>query len=328
MRRRALAVWLVAGALALAGPARAADPRDPNEAAALLSRYPAGSLPLDPTTMTAIHLLGEAGDRQDISLLRNIAEHERDEIRAAAVDAIGAIRDRQRIAQRERFARDLPDQADLAAPAAALRAQGLGGEEAACAAYADRILGTEPLGPHPSTREEVKGDPEALIEEGRPRTAVAVLERDPSSAARALEARAWEDLGEPRGAVRQYALLAARGEAEGWEALDRFGVDPERLLLGLLTHADTRLPPGAESEVLEVLVRRGELPTVEVLAERATHRSASERAIATDALVRMIQAAGREHPLGERAHAVAHEALVRATRDRVESIRAIALEAL
>jgi len=328
MRRRVVAVWLVAGALALAGPARAADPRDPDAAAALLSRYPAGSLPVDPTTITAIHVLGDTGDREDISLLRNIAEHERDEIRGAAVSAIGAIRDRQRAAQRERFARDLPDPAQLAAPTAALRAQGLGSDEAACAAYAGRVLGTGSLGPHPASEDAAKGDPEALIAEGRPRTAVAVLEHDPSPAARRLEALAWEDLGEPRGAVRQYALLAARGEAEAWDALDRFGVDPERLLLGLLTRAETRLPAGSESEVLETLVRRGDLLTVQVLAERATHPSASERAIATDALVRMAQATGRDGPLGSKAHAVVHQALLRATRDHVESIRAIALEAL
>lgn len=328
MRRLALAVWLFAGALALAGTARAAEPRTADEAAALLSRYPAGTLPVDPTIMVAIQRLRESGDRQDISLLRNIAEHERDEIRSAAEDAIGAIRDRQRAAQRERFARDLPDSAQLAAPAAALRKKGLGGDEAACAAYADKILGTQPLAPHPMTAEGVKGDPQALIAEGRPRTAVAVLEHDPSPAARRLEALAWEDLGEPRGAVRQYALLAARGEAEAWDALDHFGIDPERLLLGLLTDGDARLPEGAESEVLETLVRRGDLLTVEVLAERATHRSASERAIATDALVRMMQSTGRERPLGGKARAVDHSALVRASRDHIESIRAIALEAL
>ena len=61
--------WLVVGVLAFGSSAWAGPSTDAAEAAALLSRYPAGSLPVDPTTMSAIRVLGEDGTREDISLL-------------------------------------------------------------------------------------------------------------------------------------------------------------------------------------------------------------------------------------------------------------------
>lgn len=320
--------WLVLGFLAVGTTAWAGPSLDAAEAAALLSRYPAGSLPVEASTMTAIQVLGQDGTREDISLLRNVAEHERDEVRSLALESIATIRDRQRLAQRETYARSAPEHTALTSRAAALRAGGFGTGEAACAAYADMVLGDEPFALPSTVRVPAKGDPETLLAEGRARLAVSVLALDRSPEARRLEAVAWEDLGDPRGAIRQYALLAASGEAEAWGALDGYGVHAERLMLGMYTRAEAWLSPGEESELLEVLVRRGDALTVEVLAERATRPSASERAIAADAVARMLQGDGRDDVLTETGRTSARAALVRASRDRVESIRAIALEAL
>lgn len=316
--------WLVVALLVGAASAMAAPPPDVQKAAALLSRYPAGTVPVDPAAMTAIHVLGERGGRAEISLLRNLAEHERDEVRTAAVGSIADIRDRQRLAQRASYARALPDPPDLADDVARLRATGLGARQAACVAYADQLLGPPPVDRDPAPR-PAKGDPEELIAEGRPAGALAVLVHDPSPRARRLAARAWEDLGEPGSAVRQYALLASGGDAQAMRALERYGVDAERLLLGLYARPDE---PASDAELLEVLVRRGGPLTVGALAERIEHGEASERAIATDGLARMLEGATRAEPLSAAAIRTARAALHRAADDPVESIRAIATEAL
>ncbi len=322
MRRFGPLVLAIAGLL-LAGPAHAGAPRDPAAAAALLSRYPAGEMPMDGATMTALRVLGERGDRDDISLLRNVAEHERDEVRGMALAAIASIRERQQADLRAAFAATAPDPT---APAVATQRGGIGPSESACARYALGVLGDAPLTAPPSGRPPIKGDPADLIAEGRPRQAVSVLVQDRSDAARRLEARAWEDLGEPRAALRQFALLAAHGQADGWQALVHYGVDPERLLLGLLTTGALRV--GRDAELLEVLVRRGDLLTVEVLAERSARASASDRAVATDAIARMVGATDGARALSPAAVSKGRTALREATRDRVDSIRAIALEAL
>jgi hypothetical protein len=328
METKRLALLLLSAILSVNGVAWAGPRLDQHDAATLLSRYPAGAVPVDPTTITAIQVLGEDGTRQEISLLRNLAEHERDEVRAAAVAAISQIRSRQRSAQRESFARTIPDWADLAEPTETLQALGLGRDEAECAAYAERILGPGPLVLARPPEQRAKGDPEALLAEGRPALALAVLAGDPSPRARRLEATAWEDLGEPRGAIRQYGLLASQGDQEAHSTLDRYGIDPERLLLGMLVRPDLYVSAGTEAELLEVLVRKGGHLTVSVLAERGTHHSASDRAIATDALARMLDPPPSDAPLSPMARRLARQALVRASTDRVESIRAIALEAL
>lgn len=308
--------------LLLSGAARAEEPRV--EAAVLLSRYPAGSVPVDPTTMTAIQRLGEEGTRQEISLLRNLAEHERDEVRAASVEAIAAIRARQRAAQREAFAGALPDWDDLATERDRLRGEGLGREEADCVAYAATVLGPPvPIEPVPA-----EGDPETLLAEGRPRLAMAALKGDLARPEHRIAAVAWEDVGEPKAALQHYAVLAAGGDDEAAATLDAFGVDAERLLLGLLVRPEPHLASGARGELLEVLVRRGGYLTVEVLTDRSAAGPLSERLTATDALGRMLDIKVRTEPLDARGRTLARRALIRATRAEEDSIRSLAVEAV
>lgn len=150
-----------------------------------------------------------------------------------------------------------------------------GGESARCLAYAEALLGTSV----------------PLAEEG--------------GRARAL---ALEDAGDVRGAVRQYAALAALGDGEARAELVGFGVDPERLLLGMLRLAPDVGAPPTDAKTLDLLVRRGDRLTVAVLAERAAAPTASEAAFAVDALSRMLNPREREVPL--RADAERHARLV------------------
>lgn len=314
--------------LALPHAATAGERLDEASAAALLSRYPAGSVPIEPATMTAIHVLGERGTRAEISLLRNLAEHERDEVRTAAVASIQSIRDRQRTEQRATFAESLPRAKVLADRAEALVRAGLAPTQAQCVAYTEHMLGGPEVEPGRPTSGGTKGDPARMLAEGRPARAVALLASDPSAEARRLEAQAWEDLGEPRTALRRYAALAARGDEAGHEALATYGIDEETLLLGLLAHPQGYGSGLADAELVEALVRQGDALTVRVLAERAQRPLASDRVVSVDALARMLQGEGRSQPLSASAATVASEALWLATKDRVESIRVIAREAL
>ncbi len=226
--------------------------------ARLLSRYPAGRMPVDPEVMTAIQALAEDGSNDEISLLRSIVAHERPEVESAAASAIAAIRERERGRQRIVFADQLPDRPELERASRPLRTHGLGLEEATCVAYVSLLLADSGSSPRP----------------WRADTAL-------------KEAALLEDQGDIPGALHQYALLAAHDDSEAWTALSGYGVDPERLLLGLLAHPTVAKDERNDAAILEVLVQRGGTLTLTVLTERLQHPSVSDRATAEDALTRM-----------------------------------------
>jgi hypothetical protein len=126
-----------------------------------------------------------------------------------------------------------------------------------------------------------------------------------------------------------YATLAAAGDERAKAALDGYGIDTERLLLGLIAlpalSEDAQATP---AEVLEVLVRHGEELTVTVLAERTQGPAASDRATAADALARMLEGSARPHPLGVALQHDARRALARISREGPEPLREIADAAL
>jgi hypothetical protein len=310
-------------ALTVAEDAAQASSDRLGRATGLLSRYPAGMIPVDPGVIDAISQVGDAGGRDEVSLLRNLVENERPEVQQAASVAIASIRDRQRQSQREAFAQDLPDWPDLQKAAAPYQSAGLGREESICVAYSGFVLGTSSL------RQAKPGDGDAatLLAAGRPRKALSAALAEDTRDARRWEARAREDLGDVTGAVHGYALLAAGGDVDARAALDGFGVDAERLLLGMLANPDEKRGH-SEAEVLEVLVRNGNDLTVSVLAERTRSKLSSDRATAADALSRMLDAELREQPLPQTVQRAARRALSVATREGPEPVRVIATEAL
>jgi hypothetical protein len=312
-----LAVLLLLAPVAFGGAQKDLADVEFNDAIKQLSHYPAGHVPVDPVAINAIALLGERGERSEISLLRSLVDHERAEIRRVAVDAIGKVRVRQRAYQRAGFAKQVPRDDDLAEEVTELAAAGTGKAEAECRVYARRVLGDEnvmEIGP-------AEGDADALLAQGKPRQALAVLHDEVDADSRMLAARALEDLGHTRAAVRIYARQAAGGDIRARDALVEFGVDGERLLLGSLASR-------SEAEILEVLVRDGEDRTIAVLAERADSATPSEAAVAIDALARMLDPGVRTTPLPPEPALIAEAALQRASTSDDEAVRQIALEAL
>ena len=303
-----------------AGPE--ADAPGVDAASALLSRYPAGMVPVEPSVIGAIDRLSRVGGRAEIPVLRSLVENERDEIAHAATSAILAIRHRQRDEQRDTFAVGLPNWPDLAVDAAGYRSAGLGREEAVCAAYADFVLGD----PSMPTNAVGKGRALDRLAAGAPREALAIAQGDGTEAVVAATAR--EDMGDVPGAVRIWGTLAASGMPEAREALDRYGVDVERLLLGMLVGqhgAEAPDPKRTDAQVLEVLVRNGGNLTVSVLAERTRHTTPSEGAAAVDALARMLD---RQEPLPVGVEGEARRALRQASVHGPGPVAAIASEAL
>lgn len=297
-----------------------------NTAVGLLSRYPAGLMPVDPYVMGAIGLLGTEGTREEVSLLRSLVENERVEVRDAAAQAIASIRGRQRQTQREAFAHQLPDWPEIEAVAQEMNADGLGRESAMCVAYASIVLGG--IDAEVAAIRKNQGDAARLLASGHARKALAAAASDDTDQARMLQARAREDLGDVHGAVRQYAMLAASGDTDARSALDGFGVDAERLLLGLFLTPDRSGETHREAEILEVLVRHGDTLTVSVLGERTRAASASDRATAADALARMLDPDVRPARLPLAVERDAQRALAVASREGPDPVREIANEAL
>ena len=276
-------------------------------------------MPVEPQVIHALYTLGEVGQRSEISLLRNIAIHERPEIADAALEAIAGIRHRQLDEQRDAFARDLPGDQLLEVGATVFQGHGMGREASMCAAYSELVLHADVPTP------QVHGpfNAELYLAIGLPRKAVAASQQKFDAESRLMEARAHEELGDTPAAVRRYAELAAVGNEDALSRLDDFGVHVERLLLGMLVSSD-----GVEAAVLEVLVRRGENLTVTVLAERTRSRYASDQVTATDALARMLEGTSRAKPLTLDGRLAARDALMRVSREGADGVRQVAKEAL
>jgi len=292
----------------------------------LLSHYPAGTLPVDPTVMLALHTLQRHANSSEISLLRQLAQTESNDIRAAARDAMTAIRSRQRAQRRVEFGNRLSDSSAVQGLHRQGHSQHARPEETACVEYAAHVIGS--WSPKQSISPK-KGHAQTLLADGRLRDALAAVLARPGHDARMLEATILEDLGETHSAVRLYALEFGAGYADARVALEGFGVDPERLLLGLLGTLETPQLIRIEAEMLDTLVRQGNALTVSVLVERMEkHPTFSERATATDALARMLDPAIRKEPLSTTGTKRVKQALYRVSGQDFEPTRSIALEAL
>ncbi|TVQ93137.1 MAG: hypothetical protein EA397_05020 [Deltaproteobacteria bacterium] len=261
-----------------------------------LSVYPPGEVPADEATLEGIALLGRVGGPEELPLLRELVRVEGALVRERASLAIRAIRHRRAATSRASFLTDLPTEEYLVQPTKIWRRRGLDPAQARCAAYADAILGAQPKERTPRVISDVE------------------LER----AAALLEQR-----GEIGLAIRLHAERAAMGHEPAFTTLEGFGVDPERLLLGLIA---TRRAP--ELETLAVLARRGERLTVEVLAERILRGEVSDQINAADALGRMLLVRHRLRPLSTDEVLAARKVLLQAATGSPSHVQPIARQAL
>lgn len=312
--------WLATLSLLLMPALAAATPLDDD--VRWLSAYPAGGLPDTDEVRAAIERLGIDGDKAEVGLLRSVAEAEAPALRHAALEAIASIRSRSVEAQREAFARTLPDWPELAsAPVSPVRRE-LGREEQACLAYADLLLESDPV-VDPSPR---AGDPAAYLLIGQPHRALMAAKADPTVEGRRMEAKAREEVGDVPGALQQYAELASQGDSAAFAALDRYGVDAERLLLGMLASPQTA--QASAVAILDVLVAEGATLTVDVLAEQTRSPDTLVRLTAADALARMLEGSVRLEPLRDASRLKARQALVHVVHTGPAPVAALARDAL
>lgn len=281
-------LFLLAAVPAVAGPGE----RGEIDAAAMqLSTYQSGTLPVERPVLAALATMERHGTPAEVSLLRDVQTHENRVLANLAERAIQAIRTRQRETQRRSFSATLPGDARLNAAVRQWRSKGLGPTEASCAAYAIAVLGDAALDPHQPDRN--------------------------------LTARELEDRGDIQAALRIHADQAASGQEAGTTALRAYGIDSERLILGLL-HSRA----AAEPEALETLVRGGESLTVRVLAERVKRPAGSDQATAADALGRMLLTELRRSPLPKADQELARRTLRKAAQRALPEVRVIVREAL
>jgi len=265
----------------------------PDDAAALLSRYPAGRVPGSEPVMDAIMDLQSDGSADHIGVLRSLREHEASPVREAATGALAIVTLRARVERREAYA--APDNRSvrrwLGDNPALARADGtpITGREAEDLAYAVLSLG----GPQTVWART----PTVLIAEGEKR----------------------EDKSDLHGALTRYAIAAGHGNAEATSLLEEgFGLDTERLLLGMTAGSDllTTPPPVAQ----DTLIGTGGSETVAVLIDRSRSSSEITQVQALDALAEMI----RHGQLTSSARRDARQRLEAATTDDREPMRVFA----
>lgn len=231
----------------------------PDEAAATLSRYPAGLLPATEPVMAAIEVLGSSGEPAHRAVLESLKDLEKPPVAYAAAEALSALDRRER-----RDAYTAPDSRQIRRwigeqdPLKRADGSTMGRHEQDALAYAALVLG-EP-------RSERIEEPRLLhIAEER------------------------EDAADISGALTLYARAASLGEASALETIRTFGVDPELLLLGMSVSSSEALVETAPPQALDVLIREGSSSTVAVLIERADSANHIDQAVALDALAEMLR---------------------------------------
>ena len=249
-------------------PAEAAELEVAHAAATTLSRYAAGHMPASANVLTALGDLQANGDLEHLTLLDSIVRDEHGTVREAAALAAEAVRDRVRDDRRRDFAAVVPEPLEVRAwlsahPTRLRRTDGspLGPVEAETVAYAALIL-----------------EPARAPDRDQETSTVALL--------RLAEQR--EDEGDPAGAVGTYAAAAGRGEARAFGRIRSFGVDPERLILGLTAGTSTNVNPSLDRSAVRMLATEGSVTTVAVLVERATNGGERDRRLALEVLEAML----------------------------------------
>ena len=294
-------------------------------AAAVLSHYPAGGMRLDAEVVEALSVLGRLGGANELSLLQNVYTYERDSVARFSIGAISDIRKRRKNNQRRQFAKDMPSDRAFSTVANHYVQDGLGYQSAECAAYALLILqpGENPI----LTVTSSTYSAEELLTLGLPSTALSVAKIEYGGYDTLLPAQAHEDLGDMASAVSHYAKLAIEGSAPAVEELSDFGIDTERLLLGLLFDPTGTTTRSFRSDLVARLVETGGIRTIAVLSELSLSEAPFERAIATDALGEMLAVSNRRTSVTSNRDVI-RRALLAASTEGPEPLRAIALEAL
>lgn len=273
----------------LFGTARAAPAHD---AAATLSRYPRGSIPLNEHTLEAIATLGAEGSEDDISLLADLAAHELGGVRSAVSFAFDELTSRLRYASRS-LHREPSDRQ--------LRAW-LDGKE--LVDEAGRTLG--------SHEQHVVAYTRIALGHG-------ICEHTPNWKAIAHQLEAD---GEAIHALQQYAAAVLEGEFEALIELQAFGLRGERIVLGLFSSLPTEAQHS--SPLLAWLQAHGSAETVAVFSDLSTRGSALQRASALDSLSELIRSGNLNKATTERAR----HRLVRSTSDPHTAVRTLARAAL
>ena len=276
-----------------------------DRAVTLLSRFGPGELPVTPPVLDAIADLADHGDGEVLPLLESLRAHERAGVSVAAEEALVAVEARDLVARRAAFVSALPRRAAVerwldghADPLQTRSGEPLGSAERGALAYAVLVLGEAPArGP----------DPLELV--------------SPDAAARLLqEAVSVEREGKFIDAVVGYAQALASGAASAAAHLDRLGVDPERLLLGMTAQAAS--PPASTlpaAAVEPLLASHGRL-TIAVLIERSAREAPLERVVALDALDGLDERA----LMTPRERAAARQRMLEAARDPLPAVRMVA----
>ncbi|MFT4977909.1 MAG: hypothetical protein ACI8S6_003816 [Myxococcota bacterium] len=250
-----MVLWVLTALLSVANAGEADD------AAALLSRFPAGRVPGSEPVMTAIMALQDSGGPEHLGVLASLQEYEQSPVREAASGALLIVTLRARLQRREAYT--APDNRDvrrwLEAHPGLLRTDGtpIGVHESEAIAYAVLALG----GP----QQVWARMPTVLVQEGEKR----------------------EDATDLEGALTRYAFAATHDHPQARALLGAFDLDVERLLLGLT--ADSTLLTVPPAEALDTLIVTGGSQTVTVLIERSRSSNEITQVQALDALAEMIR---------------------------------------
>jgi hypothetical protein len=239
------------------------------KAAATLSRFPAGHVPATEPVFAAIAALGASDTRDHLALLSSLEEREVPEVQQAAKQAIAELNQRTIDTTRRIFsASKIPSDSAVdhwvrthESQLARTNGSKLGRTESRMVAYA------------------------ALVLDGIKTAQVPTADDDEA------EARARELQTDAIPALVHHARGAADGEQGSLEAIRAFGVDPERLLLGMSASPKSEIVARVEPTAVEVLVREGSEQTIAVLMERAASADTAEKVVAIDALGRILQTA-------------------------------------
>ncbi|GEM_PF-2295696 len=273
----------------LLGTARA-GPAD--GAAAVLSRYPRGAVPLNEITLEAIAELGASGSEDDVSLLADLAAHEVGGVRSAVAFALDELTSRLRYASRSLYSEPSHRQIHAWLDGKMLvddTGRTLGVEEQRAVAYTRIALGH------------------------------GICEHTPNWKAIAHQLEAD---GESFHALQQYAAAVLVGEFDALVELEAFGLRGERMVLGLFTSLPAERQQS--SPLLAWLQLHGGTETVALFSERSTGGSALQRAFSLDSLSQLI----RSGNLNRATTAKARHSLVTSTRDPHAAVRTLARAAL
>ena len=281
--RMLLLLTLLVSTPSAAGPTAGVD-----EAAALLSRFEPGAMPRAVSVMGALSELGSFGSAEHLPLLNSLAAEEQQIIQTHARAAIERISQRERERSRRRY-------------------QQPGNE-----AVTDWLSRHEPVGPEGerlgrNERHMVAYTALVLAE------TIGPVDQDWRDAGEVLESQ-----GHPQEAIQLYVTAALQGESDAYTRLTAFGLDTERLMLGVYTAlpADhqARLPLHAW------LVDGGGMATVRVFADRVSRADADERGLTLAALGVMLRS-GR---LSTGAASAARARIERSMNDPDERVSALA----